>query len=76
MQKLNLRTPRHFDPNREFQVRKPRARFFCVSEGPTEESYFQGIRNNKKNLALKTMFLLKSFPRKKGRKATAILNSW
>lgn len=66
MQRLNLRTPRHFDPNREFQVRKPRARFFCVSEGPTEESYFQGIRNNKRELGIKNDVFIEIIPKKEG----------
>lgn len=31
----------------------PRIRFYCISEGATEESYFRGVRNNKTQLSIK-----------------------
>ena len=47
LEKLNLRTPKKFDYTDEAGTIKPRVRFYCVSEGATEESYFFGVRNNK-----------------------------
>mgnify|MGYP002423501414 CR=1 FL=1 len=53
MEKLNLRTPKIFDYTDEAGTVKPRIRFYCVSEGATEESYFYGVRNNKVELNIK-----------------------
>lgn len=53
MQRLNLRSPKQFDYTNESGMIPPRARFYCVSEGPTEESYFTGVRNNKIELGIK-----------------------
>lgn len=53
MEKLNLRTPKAFDYTDEAGTIPPRIRYYCVSEGATEESYFFGIRNNKTELNIK-----------------------
>lgn len=53
LEKLNLRTPKIFDYTDESGTVKPRIRFYCVSEGATEESYFYGVRNNKVELNIK-----------------------
>lgn len=53
LEKLNLRTPKTFDYGGETETVQPRVRFYCVSEGATEESYFFGVRNNKTELNIK-----------------------
>lgn len=53
MQPLNLRTPKPFDYSSEVATAKRRAKFYCISEGPTEESYFIGVKNNKRKLKIK-----------------------
>ena len=53
LEKLNLRTPKSFNYTDETGTVKPRIRFYCVSEGATEETYFWGIRNNKVELNIK-----------------------
>lgn len=53
MERLNLRNPKAYDMSSESETQKPRVRFYCVSEGPTEESYFYGVRNNKVELNIK-----------------------
>lgn len=50
LEKLNLRPMKKFDYTDEAETVSPRIRFYCISEGPTEESYFWGIRNNKADL--------------------------
>ena len=40
LKKLNLRTPKIFNYENEADTIPPRIRFYCVSEGATEESYF------------------------------------
>ena len=53
LEKLNLRTPKSFNYTDDTGTVKPRIRFYCVSEGATEETYFWGIRNNKVELNIK-----------------------
>lgn len=53
MERLNLRSPKRYDYTNESGTIKRRAKFYCVAEGPTEESYFIGVRNNKKKLGIK-----------------------
>ena len=53
MQKLNLRSPKPYDMSDQSETEQPRIRFYCVSEGATEESYFRGVRNNKIQLSIK-----------------------
>lgn len=53
MERLNLRNPKSYDMSSESETQKPRVRFYCVSEEPTEESYFYGVRNNKVELNIK-----------------------
>lgn len=53
MEKLNLRSPKTFNYEDEAETIPPRIRFYCVSEGATEESYFFGVRNNKMALNIK-----------------------
>ena len=53
MERLNLRSPKVYDMSSESEIQKPRVCFYCVSEGPTEESYFYGVRNNKIELDIK-----------------------
>lgn len=53
MEKLNLRSPKPYDYTAESETFNARINFFCVAEGPTEESYFLGIRNNRGTLNIK-----------------------
>lgn len=53
MQKLNLRAPKTYDMSGISETQTPRIHYYCVSEGPTEESYFYGIRNNRAELNIK-----------------------
>ena len=53
MERLNLRKPKPYDYSSEAGTVKPRVHFYCVSEGATEESYFEGIRNNRVTLRIK-----------------------
>lgn len=53
MERLNLRTPKRYNFDDESGTTDARIRFYCVSEGATEESYFYGVRNNKKELQIK-----------------------
>lgn len=55
MKKLNLRTPKKFDYTDEAGTVPPKVCFCCISEGPTEESYFFGVRNNKAKLRIKNV---------------------
>ena len=43
MKRLNLRTPKPFE-NIWKEDKKERRQFFIVAEGPTEESYFTGVK--------------------------------
>lgn len=54
MQRLNLRKPKNYDMSERAETETPRIRFYCVSEGPTEESYFYGVRNNRTELSIKS----------------------
>lgn len=54
MEKLNLRTPKKYDYTNESEKEERKIFYYCVSEGPTEESYFYGIKNNKRELKIKS----------------------
>lgn len=69
MQKLNLRTPKPFDYSKESGIVLPRAKFFCVSEGPTEESYFLGVKNNKKELEIKNDVVIEIIKKEEGQES-------
>lgn len=66
MKKLNLRTPKPYDYGMETDILKQRIRFYCVSEGATEESYFWGIRNNRATLNIKNNVFIEIVPKEKG----------
>lgn len=53
MERLNLRTPKSFEFLEAAGTVSPRIRFYCVSEGATEESYFYGIKNSRNELQIK-----------------------
>ena len=69
MERLNLRTPKTYDYTSESESMNPRAKFFCVSEGATEESYFQGIRNNKVNLNIKSDVVIEVVKKEEGQES-------
>lgn len=66
MKKLNLRNPKPYDYSEEAHVLKQRSRFYCVSEGATEESYFWGIRNNRTALRIKNNVFIEVVPKEEG----------
>lgn len=66
MERLNLRTPKAFDFSEEAETVQPRIRFYCISEGATEESYFLGVRNNKMELNIKNDVYIHVIEKQKG----------
>ena len=54
LEKLNLRTPKGYDYSKDSETDDSKIFYYCVSEGATEESYFCGIRNNKRELKIKS----------------------
>ena len=66
MKRLNLRDPKPFDFSDQSGNEPPRARFICVAEGPTEESYILGIRNNKAKLQIKSDVSIEVMPKEEG----------
>lgn len=69
MKKLNLRTPKSYDYSDTEEKQKLRSKFFCVSEGPTEESYFLGIKNNKRELKIKNDVYIEIVEKEKGQES-------
>lgn len=66
MQRLNLRNPKSYDYSGETDTLPARIRFYCISEGATEESYFKGIRNNRSALGIKNDVYIEIVPKEKG----------
>lgn len=66
MERLNLRTPKPYDYSAEAGTLEQRIRFYCVSEGATEESYFTGVRNNREALDIKNNVLVEVVPKEDG----------
>lgn len=66
MERLNLRTPKPYNYDDESESVEPRIRFYCVSEGATEESYFYGIRNNKVELHIKNDVFIEVIEKQEG----------
>lgn len=66
MEKLNLRTPKVFNYANEAGTIQQRIRFYCVSEGATEESYFFGVRNNKVELSIKNNVYIEVIEKQEG----------
>lgn len=66
LERLNLRTPKAFDYADEAETLQPRIRFYCISEGATEESYFFGVRNNKTELNIKNDVYIQVIEKQKG----------
>lgn len=66
MERLNLRKPKPYDYTEEAGSIDPRKRFYCVSEGPTEESYLLGIRNNRGTLQIKNDVLIEVIHKEEG----------
>lgn len=52
MERLNLRKPKLYG-ERTDREKKFRKKFFIISEGPTEESYFHGVNNFKTELNIR-----------------------
>lgn len=66
LERLNLRTPKPYHFESESETIEPRIRFYCVSEGATEESYFYGIRNNKIELHIKNDVFIEVIEKQEG----------
>lgn len=66
LERLNLRTPKPYHFESESETIEPRIRFYCVSEGATEESYFYGIRNNKIELYIKNDVFIEVIEKQEG----------
>lgn len=58
MERLNLRQPSKYDYSDEAECCEQNINFYCVSEGPTEESYLYGLRNNKKELQIRNNVII------------------
>ena len=69
MERLNLREQKPFDFSRQYNSTPTRARFICVAEGPTEESYILGIRNNKAKLQIKNDVSIEVIPKEVGQES-------
>lgn len=66
MEKLNLRTPKAFGYTDKAGTVRPRIRFYCVSEGATEESYFYGIRNSNAELGIRNDVYIEVIEKQEG----------
>ncbi len=66
MERLNLRTPKKYNFDDESGKTEQRVRFYCVSEGATEESYFWGIRNNRVELHIKNDVFIEVVEKQEG----------
>ena len=66
MKQLNLRTPKSYDRSLEAETENARAYFYLVTEGATEESYFEGINNNKRLLNIKNNIFVEVVPKEEG----------
>lgn len=69
LEKLNLRTPKPYDYSNESASMKYRSKFYCVSEGATEESYFYGIKNNKVELGIKNDIYIEVVEKEEGQES-------
>ena len=66
MERLNLRTAKTSDYSSESEKTELIIKFFCVSEGATEESYFEGVRNNRVVLKIKNEVIIEVIPKEEG----------
>lgn len=65
MKRLNLRTPKPFEDIWK-EDNKERRQFFIVAEGPTEESYFTGVKNNRRELNIGSDVHIEVVPKSEG----------
>lgn len=68
LKRLNLRTPKPFDYTEESYTVPAKIRYYCVSEGAMEESYFFGIKNNKTELRIKNDVYIEVIEKEEGQK--------
>lgn len=64
MKRLNLRPPKPYA--NLWTEEDPRIRFYLITEGPSEESYFQGIKNNKTGLGIHNDIHIEVIPKAEG----------
>lgn len=65
MKRLNLRMPKPFE-NIWKEDKEERRQFFIVAEGPTEESYFTGVKNNRRELDIGSDVHIEVIPKSEG----------
>lgn len=66
MKPLHLRAPKKYDYTDEKETENFRIKFFCIGEGPTEESYFEGVANHKRSLDIKSDVHIEVIPKQEG----------
>lgn len=75
MERLNLRTAKTSDYSSESEKTELIIKFFCVSEGATEESYFEGVRNNRVVLKIKNEVIIEVIPKEEGQETYSLRNN-
>ncbi len=68
MKKLNLR-PLKTHGREDSETESQKATFFLISEGPTEESYFWGVKNNRRELRIKNNIDIEVLPKAEGQES-------
>lgn len=66
MKPLNLRAPKPYDYSDEEGTINQRIKFYCVSEGASEEAYFTDIKNNRSSLNIKNDVYIEVVPKEEG----------
>ena len=69
MKKLNLRVPKPYEYRAQSGSVPLRRKYYCICEGPTEESYFWGVRNNRAELNIKNDVHIEIIPKEEGQDA-------
>lgn len=68
LERLNLRKPKEYDYGMDTETVKSRIRFYCIAEGATEESYLEGVKNNKVFLKIKNEVVIEVIEKEDGQK--------
>ncbi len=69
MKKLNLRVPKPYEYRAQSGSVPLRRKYYCICEGPTEESYFWGVRNNRAELNIKNDVHIEIIPKEEGQES-------
>lgn len=65
MEKLNLRIRKSYEPVNSDTTERQKC-FYLITEGPTEESYFYGVRNNRVDLGIHNDIKIEVVPKAEG----------